>query len=339
MQKIESIRGVVIDHNNSLTLATLENRALLEEEVLVNIYAAPINPSDVNFCSNSAPYAKQIPNFAGFEGSGLVVSAGSGTRAQSLLGKKVALFGMPLARAYGTWAEYSIIDSANVYPVEDSIGLEKAASAIVNPMTAQALILDVLDAGHKAVVLGASSSSLGKMLVALCRKYELRSVCLVRRKEYVQSLRDLGADYVLDTSDPNFKTEVAQVLKDAAVTAYLDPVTGPEGAFISGLLPANSLTIIYGRLSKEEYTLDPRDILSREKTVVGFILGLHLAHPTKGPRILSEGFSNIKHGFLSATVVQRFELKDFQAAISHVKSNPASDGKVLLFNENFSGNI
>ena len=334
-----TVRGIVFDAAKNLTLGTLPLRQPSPNEVVVRIHSAPINPSDTNFCSGSPFYKKDLPTFPGFEGSGVVVKTGTSDQAKELLGKKVALFPMSSPASYGTWSEYTTIDINFVYPLIEGISLEDASSSIVNPMTGQALINDVREAGHKSIIIGAASSSLGKMLIALSKKYGITTLCLVRNPSHIEPLKSIGADFVLSSAEDSFKEDVRKTVIEAKSTAYLDPVTGSEGAFVSALLPPGSLTVIYGRLSKEDYILDTSSLLFNQNTIVGFILGRHLSDGAKGLAIAREALENIRDKIISSKVVKKFEIEEYQQALEYVKSNPASDGKVIIYNKNFSESI
>src|SRR5438270_6783538 len=47
-------------------------------EVLVRVFASPVNPSDLMFLQGLYGFKKPLPTIPGFEGSGTVVEAGAG---------------------------------------------------------------------------------------------------------------------------------------------------------------------------------------------------------------------------------------------------------------------
>lgn len=61
-----------------------------ENEVLVKVEAAPINPSDLLYIDGK--YGKQavFPVVLGFEGSGVITKSGGGVYADTLVNKRVA---------------------------------------------------------------------------------------------------------------------------------------------------------------------------------------------------------------------------------------------------------
>src|SRR5262245_20297870 len=59
-------------------------------EVLVRVFASPINPSDLMFTRGLYGFKKPLPAVPGFEGSGTVVEAGTGLMPRFLKGRRVA---------------------------------------------------------------------------------------------------------------------------------------------------------------------------------------------------------------------------------------------------------
>ena len=333
---VKESRGVLYNQGEELKIATVPlKQELAADEVLVNIHSAILNPIDQLFIIG-LPLGKTLPTFVGFEGSGVVRAAGSGQRAQSLLNQRVAIFAGNDLQALGSWGEYTIIKESQVHLLPAEVDFEQGATAVVNPFTAQGLFNQIRNAGHKSFINGAASSTVGKFLVSLAKKHGLKVTCLVRKEEYVQGLRDLGADEVLNTSKEGFRDQLAAAITKHGITAFLDPVAGSEGSSLVPLLPAGSLTIIYGAMNQEPYTLHPGDILFNQKTVTGFQLNKTVSDPKVGPHVIQDGLENLKNGTLRTVIAKKFELEQFADALKYSKENAASSGKVILFNKNFT---
>ena len=335
---IKETRGVVVNKGEEVAFKALElKNELADDEVLVNIHSAPIHPADVYF-SQGMPFPKTLPTFVGFEGSGLVIAAGKGDKAQALQGKRVGILPFSDAPALGSWGEHSIMRERYVYPLPDNVTYEDGASSLVNPFTAQGLINMCRLAGHTSFVAGAASSAVGRMLVALSQRYGMKIICLVRKAGYVDELKQLGADHVVVTSAEDYHTQLDLAFAAAKPTAYLDPVAGSEGSFVVSKLPPASLAVIYGTLDQSAYTLSPGDILFGQKIITGFMLNRKVHDEKEGPALIAEAFENLKAGILKTKVIKRFNLDQFKEAIDFWKANSAGEGKILLVNNNFKEN-
>src|SRR5680860_1283921 len=105
-------------------------------EVLIRMFASPINPSDLAFLKGGYGIQKTYPTVPGFEGSGTVVAAGKGILPKLWMGKKVACAASP--KYNGCWAEYMVTSADSCVPLSKNVSLEQAAMMFVNPMTALA---------------------------------------------------------------------------------------------------------------------------------------------------------------------------------------------------------
>ena len=228
-----------------------------EDDVVIRVEASPINPSDLGLLfgmadmstatlsgtgSNSlltatipkamlrqvaARIDQSLP--AGNEGAGVVVSAGSSQRAQSLVGKTVATLGGAM------YAQYRMtrVDQCLVLP-EGTTAVE-GASCFVNPLTVLGMVGTMHLEGHTALVHTAAASNLGQMLVKLCVNEDVPLVNVVRKQEHVELLKSLGATHVCNSGEPDFMEKLIDALADTGATLGFDATGG-------GPLPGQLLT-------------------------------------------------------------------------------------------------
>lgn len=269
-----------------------------EGEALVRIAATPINPSDLMFVRGLYGQKKRLPVVPGFEGSGVVVEAGDGMMGRYLKGKRVAC-AAPFD-GDGTWAEYMLTPAALCIPLDARTELESAASMIVNPFTAWALLGRARRLGAKAVVQTAAASALGRMVVRLAAARGVPVVNIVRRREQVELLKGEGAEHVLDSSDEDFDVRLKELCARLGATVAFDAVAGEMTGRVLRAMPKTGRAIVYGALSMEGCLIDPRGLIFEGKAVEGFWLSEWL----KGQNALSK--------YLTARSVQmhlRGELK------------------------------
>lgn len=61
----------------------------------------------------------------------------------------------------------------------------------------------------QAVIITASASQLGRMLIKLCIKEGIKPICTVRRSEQVALLKtDYGVEHVYNSTDADFDTQM-----------------------------------------------------------------------------------------------------------------------------------
>jgi NADPH2:quinone reductase len=239
---------VTADGVLELSLATVELPTPGPHEVLVRMEAAPINPSDlglllamadVSQATSTGPADSPVvtapvppavmaglkPRLGesmpvGNEGSGVVVAAGDDEGAQALLGKTVAIIGG------ATYGEYRAVPAISCLVLPDGTDPRDGASCFVNPLTALSMVETMRMEGHTALVHTAAASNLGQMLVKICLADEVPLVNIVRRPEQAGLLRDLGAEYVCDSSAPTFTDDLIAALRATGATIAFDATGG-----------------------------------------------------------------------------------------------------------------
>src|SRR6516225_11553914 len=195
----------------SLTVAELPVPRPSPGEVLVKVFASPVNPSDLMFITGNYGFKKALPATPGFEGSGTVVECGSGIMARFMKGRRVACAAADAKSTGGMWAEYIVTSAQFCVPLSKKVEMEHAATMLVNPLTAWALVDEARREGHRAAVQTAAASALGRMVVRLGKKFSLPVINVVRRVEQVDLLRAMGAEYIFNSSDANFDAELRKV--------------------------------------------------------------------------------------------------------------------------------
>ncbi|AKM11509.1 NADH oxidase [Croceicoccus naphthovorans] len=213
-------------------------------EVVIEIEAAPINPSDLGLLFGAADVAnaeysdrKIVASISqgvvasmgkrlgqampvGNEGAGRVVAAGDSEAAQALLGKRVACL------AFGTYARYCIAPVGACMPLSDDINAEEGAAAFVNPLTALGFVETMKRDGAKAIIHTAAASNLGQMLLRICQEDGIDIVNIVRSDEQVALLRGLGAKHALNMKDDDYEAQLVAAIAETEAYVAFDPISG-----------------------------------------------------------------------------------------------------------------
>lgn len=239
-------------------------------EVLVRMAAAPINPSDLGFMAGGYRSTKPLPVVPGFEGSGRVVAGGAGLLPRLWMGRRVACAAS--ARHNGSWAEYMVTKANLCVPLQRSVGLERGAMMPVNPMTVLAFFDVARRGGHKALVSTAAASNLGRMVLRLGQTRHVPVIHIVRRAEQVGLLRGMGAQLVLDSSEPDFDGQLKELAHRHGASLLLDAIGGEMTARLLAAAPPGSTVLCYGLLSQKAACFDPRLLFNERKHLEGFYL-------------------------------------------------------------------
>jgi NADPH:quinone reductase len=312
----------------SLTLVERPLPEPREGEVLVRVEAAPVNPSDLMFLRGMYGQRKRLPVVAGFEGAGTVVAAGGGLWPRYLAGKPVAC-AAPFD-GDGTWAEYMVAPAAQVIPLSRGTDIEQAASMIVNPFSAWALMERAGELKAGAVVQTAAASALGRMVVRLAVRRGLHTINVVRRRAQAELLGREGAGHVLDSNAPDFDENLRELCARHRATVAFDAVAGEMTGRVLRAMPKGARAVVYGALSQEGCVVDPRSLIFEGKVVEGFWLSEWLGRRSALRKFLvARKVEEMLRGELKTEVRARLPLEEAAAGL-RAYAGEMTGGKVLF---------
>jgi NADPH:quinone reductase-like Zn-dependent oxidoreductase len=317
MQSLQ-LRSLVKESGElELTLIRVEVPEPGDDEVTIRIDATPINPSDIGLLTGPADMTAArasggrenptvtapIPPGAmralagrvgqslpvGNEGAGAVVKAGK--NAANLLGKLVAATGGAM------YSQYRTVRAADCLVLPAGATAADGASSFVNPLTALGMVETMRAEGHVAIVHTAAASNLGQMLVRVCLEERIPLVNVVRKPEQAGLLRDLGAQYVVDTSAPSFFKDLTDAVAATKATIVFDAIGG--GELGSQILTAMEIVASRGMAAYNRYGSSTLKQL--------YIYGALDTSPTKLTR--SYGFAWSVGGFLVTSFVEKIAPK------------------------------
>ena len=256
-----------------ISIAKVDKPIPNDDEVVVEVHAAPINPSDIGLLITFAGDLANIkvsgsgeettasmkihPGLMGTmksrldqsmpvgnEGAGIVVDAGNNSK--ELIGKTVGLAGGSM------YSQYRCVPASSCLVMEDGTTPKEAASSFVNPLTALSFVETMKMENHSAIVHTAAASNLGQMLVKICKDDNIPLVNIVRSQEQVDILKNLGAEFICNTSDSDFMSNLISALIETGATLGFDATGGGN----NGELPGQILTAmeIAANKNSEEYS-------------------------------------------------------------------------------------
>ena len=271
-QTSKEIRSKVTSEGNiEISIATVAKPIPSDDEVLIRVEAAPINPSDLGLLlsfgadltsinvtgsgDETVTSMKIHPGLMGAmkprldesmqvgnEGSGVIVDAG--VNAKDLIGKTVGLAGGSM------YSQYRCVPAASCLVMNDGTSSSEAASSFVNPLTALAFIETMKMENHTAIVHTAAASNLGQMLVKICKADSVPLVNIVRKQEQVDILKNIGAEHICNTSDPDFMETLVTALIATGATLGFDATGGGNSGELPGQILA-AMEIAANKTAKE----------------------------------------------------------------------------------------
>ena len=278
---------VTADGRLRISLETIRLDEPGPDEVIVRVEATPINPSDLGLLLGPADIATMRteegaegpalvadipaerrrsvearigqPMPVGNEGAGTVVRAGA--NAAGLLGRKVGMIGG------GMYTQYRKLPAAACALLPAGASPADGAAMFVNPLTALGFVETMKAEGHSALVHTAAASNLGVTLNRICLADGIPLVNIVRSEAQAESLRAIGARFVVDSTAPDFRAQLIDAIAETGATLGFDAVGG--GTLAGQMLDAMEAAAargskgfsIYGTASRKQVyiygSLDP----------------------------------------------------------------------------------
>ncbi len=210
------------------------------------------------------------------------------------------------------------------------VGLEEAATLLVNPLTAIALVRMAREGRHRALVSTAAASVLGGMISRLARREGVPVIGVVRRAAQRDEVLAAGARRVLVSSEGDFDEQLRATSVELGATLVLDAVAGDFTGRLLNAAPRGSRVVVYGALSGEAVRVDPRALFLGDRRIEGFYLPTWLR--SRGPvNLVRTGLhaQRLVGDELATPVRERVDLADAPAAVARYREG-MSGGKVLL---------
>jgi len=299
-------------------------------EARVHMVATPVNPSDLLYVRGVySGVQAQFPAPAGFEGVGIVDALGPGAR-DLIPGQRVSV----VNSQGGNWAEYAVVPASDLIPVADDVPDEQAASFFINPATALLMIRRVLAVPQGEWLLqSAAGSEIGRMMIKIAKRDGIKTINVVRHRESVAELEQLGADAVIASTDGPIDEQVRDIAGPEGVKYAVDPVAGETGTQMFKALHEEGKMVVYGSLTGEPIRVgeDPRYILAGRRILEVFWLGYWLPRLSAEERHqLTDAIAGlIRDGIIETRPGLRYSLDEIGAAVAQAES-VGKKGKVLL---------
>lgn len=294
-------------------------------QALVEVLAAPINPSDVLTLTGDYGQLPALPAVGGNEGVGRVQDVASDVTGLSL-GQIVLL---PVG--CGTWCTHLVADAKALMTLPAGADPRQLAMLAVNPPTARLLLSEFADlAEGDWVIQNAANSAVGGYLVQLARARGLRTVNVVRRASAQAVVEALGGDVVVVDGE-NLAERVRAAVGDAKIMLAVDAVGGDATEHLAQSLAPGGTVVNYGAMSGEPCTISPASLIFRGITLRGFWLArwFKTAAPALRMEVFGEMVALIAAGKLHANVEATYGIDAIKDAVAAAAAGGRA-GKILL---------
>ena len=301
-----------------------------DDDVLVRMVAASVNPGDFLFIENLYPEPKK-PVFpgqiAGNHGAGVVIKVGK--HAAFEVGAVVAF------SYYNAWAEYAAVPAKWLIPLPSHCPVEVAAQ-FVNPITAWDLLREVAVQPGDWLALTAGNSAVSTMVLNFAKLKKVNVISIVRTAHEHLNLKEWGAAEVVELSKlpRGLAEEIAEITHQNGVHAVIDCVGGPLASELIRSLSNGGQFLIYGGFSPERFQLHNFDLLMKGAQIKSYIYRYFFHPPEANDRAVLNQIAEIcGQPDFRVRVGGVHTLDDFKMAISETLYHPEFGKRFLKMSD------
>ncbi|MCG8527752.1 MAG: 2-enoyl thioester reductase domain-containing protein [Opitutales bacterium] len=295
-----------------------------ENEALIKLEYANINPSDMGMIGGSYGKLAELPATAGREGVGTILSIKGDTNGLSA-GDRVRY-----PESAGTWQSHCTAPTADLFKIPSSIDPEQAAALFINPPTALMLLKSFVDLKEGDwIIQNAGNSSVGTWVIQLAAAMGYKTINLVRRESLFGPLEELGADVVLVDED-DYPKKLKELTGGASPKLALNSIGGNSVSRMIKCLGESGVCVTFGGMVGDPVRFPTRFLIFNDVQLRGFWMDKWTRTHSKEDlaNLYQELFEWIEKHNIHTPIQEVFELKDFSKAIKAF-SKPRM-GKILF---------
>jgi NADPH2:quinone reductase len=292
--------------------------------VLVKIKAFGINRSEIFTRRGDSPSVK-LPRIIGIECAGEMEDPSDSSFQQ---GQRVASLMGGLGREFdGSYAEYVLIPSSQVYSVDNDMDWVKLAAIPEMYYTAYASLFDTLQLkkGETLLIRG-GSSSVGLAALQLAKSVGATVISTTRNTNKLEFIKQYGADFVL-LDDGSLSQQLFSLFPNG-VNKVLELVGTTTLKNSLRLLSEHGILCMTGILGGEW-------VLENFEPMVDIPSGVYFTQFDSGvnfkEKMLVKLFDHIEQHNIKVPIAQVFTLDEIQKAHLLMESN-AANGKIVVIN-------
>jgi NADPH2:quinone reductase len=218
-------------------------------EVLVQLHASGVNPSDVKARAgvrggkSELPFPFIVPHS---DGAGIVVECGPGCSSRTIPGSRVWISNGQWRRAFGTSAQYIAIDEKLVFPLVDNTSYTTGAALGIPALTACHVTTGFGDVAGRTVLISGGAGTVGRLAVQFAKHAGAFVVASGHGSVDEQRIASAGADAFVDYTSPTFVADVLDTTKGQGVDHAVEVEFGANVENLADLLSDRATVVTYG---------------------------------------------------------------------------------------------
>lgn len=219
-----------------------------DTQVLVRAAAIGVGMPEILVRSGSYPWMPPLPATPGIEMAGTVAAVGRRVRSFKP-GDEVLVSARESVHRGGCYAEFAVMEEAQLYRLPDGVALE-AAATLANYQVAYHLLHSASAAAPgRRVVIIAAAGGVGSAALQLAKLAGMTVIAVVGSVAKAEFVRALGADHAIVRTTESVAERVGECTGGEGADLVLDPVGGTNFEANFDLVGRFGVVVLYGYLA------------------------------------------------------------------------------------------
>ena len=318
------MKAIIVKEFGAPDVMKLEETANLtpgENQILVRVKAAGVNPVDTYVRSGIYANKPELPYTPGKDAAGIVEEIGTNVK-NFKVGDRV----LTADSVSGTYAEFCLCEEKQLINLPENVSFEQGAGVFVPYATAyRALFQRAKAEKGETVLIHGASGGVGIAATQWAKNAGLKIIGTASSDEGKNLVREQGADFVFDHSQENYLDQILDATGGSGVDVILEMLANVNLTKDFDVLAKFGRIVVIG--SRGSLDFAPRLVMGKDADILG--MSLFNAPDEKMKEIYTAIFDGLSDGFLHPIVGKTYDLKDAAEAHREIIKSKAS-GKIIL---------
>lgn len=237
-----------------LHVGEIDNPSPMEGEVLVEIKASGVNPSDVKTRAGARgelQFPRIIPHS---DGGGIIVEVGEGV-SEDRIGERVWIWNGAFGRAYGTCAELMALPSSQAVAMSEDVSFETAACLGIPASTAYYGVFSDGSVENQNILITGGAGAVGYLGIQLAKWSGAKVISTVSSNDKATVAKAAGADLVVNYKTDDVIEAVNDFTKGHGVDRILEVEFGGNLSVSEHVIKNNGVIAAYGSVAEAKPAL------------------------------------------------------------------------------------
>lgn len=304
-----------------MNLEEIETPEPNEDQVLVRVKAAGVNPVDTYIRTGTYAQKPDLPYTPGKDAAGIVKKIGANVK-NFAVGDRV----LTADSVSGTYAEFCVCEERHLIKLPENVSFEQGAGVFVPYATAyRALFQKAKAQAGETVLIHGASGGVGTAAIQWAKNTGLTVIGTASSEEGKRLVAEQGADFVFDHSHENYLNKIFEATNGKGVEIIIEMLANVNLVKDFDILAKFGRIIVVGNRGSLDF--NPRLTMGKDASIHGLAL---FNAPTDEMKEIHEAiFDGLSKGFLNPIVGKKFALADAVKAHHEVIESKAF-GKIVL---------